>query len=118
MIWTSLAGPGMNLVLAYFAGLVQGLLEPQGLLGAFFFYLMWYNIVLAVFNLIPIPPLDGSKVLLGLLPPRIAWKLMPLERYGMVILLVLMVTGLLGRILGPAIMAIIGVIQMLVGIIA
>lgn len=118
MIWTSLAGPGMNLVLAYFAGLAQGLMKPTGLLAAFFFYLMWYNIVLAVFNLIPIPPLDGSKVLFGLLPPRIAWKLMPLERYGMVILLVLMVTGILGRFLGPAIRGIMGLIMLLVGIIA
>ncbi len=117
MIYTSLAGPGMNLVLAYFAGLFGALVGGSGLAGLFFFYLMWYNIVLAVFNLIPVPPLDGSKVLLGLLPPQMVVKILPLERYGTVILLILLVTGILGRVLIPLVLGIMGVINSLVGII-
>ena len=61
-----------------------------------FFYLVFIlSAGLAVFNLLPIPPLDGSKVLFSLLPDEAYWKLMRYERYGMVALMVLLLTGML-----------------------
>ncbi|MCL2840011.1 MAG: site-2 protease family protein [Defluviitaleaceae bacterium] len=64
------------------------------------------NIVLGVFNLIPIPPLDGSKVIAGILPERIYRALPPVGRYGMLVLLVLMLLGFTGRILSPIVEAV------------
>lgn len=57
------------------------------------------NIVLAILNLLPIPPLDGSRILTGILPNYWAWQYNRLERYGFIILLVLLYTNLLGKIL-------------------
>jgi Zn-dependent protease len=57
------------------------------------------NLVLALINLLPIPPLDGSRILTGILPSRLAWKYNQLERYGFIILLLLLASGALGAIL-------------------
>ena len=59
------------------------------------------NFGLGWLNLLPIPPLDGSKILAYFLPAHLAWRFMDLGRYGFVILLVLLVSGLLGKLLGP-----------------
>jgi len=61
------------------------------------------NIVLMAFNLLPVPPLDGSKVLFSLLPDQTYWKLMRYERYGMILLLVLVWTGVLRSPLSAAV---------------
>jgi len=58
------------------------------------------NLMLAVVNLLPIPPLDGSRILSWLLPSNLSWQYNQLERYGFIILLALLWTGLLGKILG------------------
>jgi Zn-dependent protease len=118
MILTSLAGPVMNLVLAYFAALIWPFSGANGWLGDFFFYLIWFNVVLGVFNLIPIPPLDGSKVLFGLLPNKWVVKLAPLQQYGNIALILLLLSGMLGRIMTPAIMAIMRGLDFMVGLIA
>lgn len=65
-----------------------------------FKYLVLFNIVLGIFNLIPIPPLDGSKVLGSLLPDEIEMKFMRIEKYGYLILLALLITGIIPRFLG------------------
>ena len=62
------------------------------------------NIVLMVLNLLPIPPLDGGRVVAGVLPPNIALPFMRLERFGMVIILLLLDSGILGIILWPIVM--------------
>ncbi len=74
------------------------------------------NIVLMVLNLLPIPPLDGGRVVAGILPPQLAMPYMQLERFGMVIILLLLVSGILGKILWPLVQHFVGIIGFLFGI--
>ncbi len=99
MMAVSLAGPGANFILALISTIALAfLLNLYGLgllgtpLGSIIQALILVNIILAVFNLLPIPPLDGSKILAGLLPGPQTW-LYKLEQYGIIILLVLVFTG-------------------------
>jgi len=68
------------------------------------------NIVLMVLNLLPIPPLDGGRVVAGVLPPRIALPFMQLERFGMIIILLLLVSGILGKIMWPIVMHFVNIV--------
>lgn len=104
MALTALAGPVSNVLLAYvavlFASASAAVYMCSGskvvyYLWLFFFYLEIMSAGLAVFNLFPIPPLDGSKVLFAVLPDVWYGKLMRYERFGMVLLAVLLLTGVL-----------------------
>lgn len=108
MIWVAVAGPGINLVLALLSGLFLRILitaepdlhGPMGIIGAGHPILLpivemlkisvLINIVLMVFNLLPIPPLDGGRVMVGLLPDRQAGLLSSVEPYGFFIILFLL----------------------------
>jgi Zn-dependent protease len=99
-IRVSLAGIAANLLLALFCALILGpvvLLERSGTSGVgmilyqVFYFGLYINLILAVFNLIPIPPLDGSHVVAHLLPPRLAMKYREMGRYGLGILMLLVV---------------------------
>lgn len=74
------------------------------------------NIVLMVLNLLPIPPLDGGRVVAGILPPKLAIPFMQLERFGMIIILLLLVSGILGKILWPIVMHFIKIIGIIFGL--
>ncbi len=107
-IWVAFAGPGSNLLQALLWALVLKLwfvLMPQGTMDQFVMQLcsagIMVNLMLMAFNLLPILPLDGGRILEGLLPPKFAWEFSRLEPYGMVILIVLMVSGLLGYLIHP-----------------
>ena len=110
MALTALAGPVSNVVLAYAAvvlcNFVIFLADRLGntwlllALAQFFVYVEIISAGLAVFNVFPIPPLDGSKVLFALLSDRAYDRLMRYERYGMGLLMVLLVTGAIDRPLG------------------
>ena len=107
MLWVAAAGPGTNLLMAVgWAALLKATtgMEP-GLLGAFLAGNaragIEINAVLMLLNLLPIPPLDGGRIAVSLLPHRLAWQFSKLEPYGLAILLVLLFTDILGRILGP-----------------
>jgi Zn-dependent protease len=98
MIWVAAAGPGMNLVLAVISAFV--LYATMNLSGVELSSLsnaltvsIEINLVLAVFNMLPIPPLDGSKILAPLLPTVLARPYLGLDRFGMTILLVLLVAA-------------------------
>ena len=96
----ALAGPASNLVMALIAAFVFRLLDATGigeqlpfLVTEVLFYFVLFNILLAIFNMIPIPPLDGSTLLWRFLPPQTVWQWRPvLTQYGFIILLVFIFT--------------------------
>ncbi len=128
MMWVSLAGPLTNLILAFiFACLLSLLIHtiPLDVLknnGIFEFFVRMLavgvviNCGLCWLNLLPIPPLDGSKVLAYFLPPSLAWKYMELGRYGFIILILLLATGALGVVLGPLVYGTNDVLLMALGL--
>ena len=96
MIWVAAAGPGMNVALAAISALgLAGLLAAGRTLPEWLPALLWssveINLVLAVLNLWPIPPLDGSKIAVGLLPPALALPLWRASRYGMMFLVAIFI---------------------------
>lgn len=102
MLWVSLAGPATNLLIAIATAAIWKLTEPRGFIAVgTLFYLFSINIILAVFNIIPVPPLDGSKILAGILPRKYMHIIFNLEKYGFIILILLMFTGVTGMILTP-----------------
>ena len=111
MAWVAVAGPLSNLLMAIFwalvarLGLAIGSGSPE--LALFLIYSgmagMFVNILLMVLNLLPLPPLDGGRVVSALLPGPMSWRYDRLEPYGFFILLGLLLTGILGKILWPAI---------------
>jgi Zn-dependent protease len=111
MLWVAAAGPASNLVMAIAWGILLGFVKRGIDAGdfpsaAYMFIDMAYvgitiNIVLMVLNLLPLPPLDGGRIAVSLLPQNLGMQLSRLEQYGFIILIVLMFMGILGKILSP-----------------
>lgn len=102
----SFAGPLSNFVLAGISALLLGLIGFSGgiftgILTAFLYYFAFYNVGLGIFNLFPVAPLDGFKVVSGILPRNLSYQWEQLASYGIFILLFLVLTNSLGRILFP-----------------
>jgi len=106
MVWVALAGPAMNIALAFVSAFLWKRLEaaPVGwepFVAAALETSLLVNVVLALFNMLPIPPLDGGRVAVGLLPDRLAFPLARFERKGMLLLVgLLVILPLVGRQFG------------------
>ncbi len=104
MMLVASAGPIMNLLVAFTATLIRSLAIPEGVVPNFYITeilngIIFINIYLALFNLIPVPPLDGSRILAGLFPS--SELIYQLERYGAIVLILLIFTGIVGLVLSP-----------------
>lgn len=102
IIWVGLAGPASNIIFAIILSLILKIFALNAFLYAIIIRLIFINVLLAVFNMIPIPPLDGSRVALGLLPWQLAVRYASLEPYGFIIIALLLFTGTLSIIIEPA----------------
>ena len=108
MLWISAAGPLSNMLLALMSGLLWRLMSNVGIeadqssmMGIFkimVFLSLQINLALAIFNILPIAPLDGSKILFGILPDRFAKHIYLLERYGPFILMGLILFGIFAKV--------------------
>ena len=117
MLWVALAGPATNLTLAVVSALLtkgiwmlatvlpysaaaEAILVP---VNSMLIASVWINLVLCIFNFLPIPPLDGSRILMGLLPNNLALSYMRIERFGFLIIIVLAFSGVLSKVIVPII---------------
>jgi Zn-dependent protease len=122
MLWVAAAGPAANLFMMFiWAGVMRlgmsmpesSLMLPMALMGKAGITI---NAVLMVLNLLPLPPLDGGRIAVSLLPPRLAYSYARVEPYGMFILIALLFTGLLNAVLWPLVNGAMGLVSSLFGL--
>ena len=109
MLWVALAGPISNILLAFLTAIVIVLVNQFQIVTGEWVKILWwtytYNIIFAIFNLLPIPPLDGGKVVSSLLPRRLAYTYERIEPYGTWIILALVWLGVVSMFIRPIEMA-------------
>lgn len=122
MLWVAAAGPASNLIMALFWALI---IKVATLMSGSYFALplhemgkagVMVNVVVMVLNLLPVPPLDGGRIAVSLLPNHAAYRFAQLEPYGMIILVVLLATHVLDYILWPIINTVLHLFSVLFGI--
>lgn len=106
MAWVALAGPASNLVMGIIWAIGLRLLAESGASASDFWARMaiagvQVNLILMALNLVPLPPLDGGRIVCSILPSRLAYQYSRIEPYGILILIVLMMTGMLWFVLEP-----------------
>jgi Zn-dependent protease len=124
MLWVAAAGPLSNvaqmLAWAAIAKLLIEFTSPTGLIAPLWLPValagIGTNIIFAILNLFPILPLDGGRILASLLPNKMSYAYQGTERYGMIILLLLIFTGVLGRLLSPLVEASVAAVASLFGL--
>ena len=130
MVWVALAGPAANLVMAFAWGVIGKLMLmlymqnlPYNFIQTLCTFLLtassfgiYINCILLVLNLLPLPPLDGSRVVSALLPRRLSYHYDRIEPYGIWILLALLVFGVLFHIIAPPVMFLRAMIHKMIGL--
>jgi Zn-dependent protease len=120
MVLVAAAGPLANLLMAFLWAIIIRLGIMLGDIGIALIFMgtvgIFINTLLMALNLLPLPPLDGGRVLAGLLPGPLAWKFSRIEPYGFLILIGLLVTGILGKILIPVIWLVISLLAPVTGL--
>jgi len=122
MFWVAAAGPGANLAMALFwaAILKMAWLMPENYFSLPMAHMakvgVGINISLMVLNLLPLPPLDGGRIAVSLLPHKLAWKFAQIERWGFPILLLLLFTGILGAVMNPLVILVARAIESIFGL--
>lgn len=105
MLWVALAGPAANLLMAILWVFSLRLFLESGMQETFWYEMamagVQVNLVLMALNLLPIPPLDGGRIVFSLLPNRLAWQYSKIEPYGLIIVIVLLVTDVLWILMRP-----------------
>ena len=106
MIWVGLAGPAANILFAILLSFILKFFALTGnlLLIKVLTTAIIINLVLAIFNILPIPPLDGSRVVMGMLPRELGIRYAKLEPYGFIIIFGLLYLGLIGSVIWPLVM--------------
>jgi Zn-dependent protease len=118
MFWVAAAGPGANLLMALMWAILlkfAGPLESPTFFGAMCVQGITINVVLMVLNLLPIPPLDGGRIMVSVLPDALAYRFAQLERFGFMVVILLMVTGMLTIVMNPLVDAAMGAIRVVFG---
>ncbi len=103
IIWIGLSGPLSNFIFAFLLSILLRLSASSELLRFICLNLIYINVILGIFNLIPIPPLDGSRILMGLLPENLSMRYANIEPYGFIIILALVWLGLFNLMVMPAV---------------
>ncbi|MFA5525021.1 MAG: site-2 protease family protein [Tissierellales bacterium] len=116
MVLVSLAGPISNFLIAILLGFILSLnIIKSAIVFKVLIITLWYNIMLGVFNLLPFPPLDGSKIIASLLPLKLEYYFYKYEKYLYLILIILIATNTIDRIMGPVIDAALNLLILLLG---
>ena len=123
MIWVALAGPGINLIQAIVWALLYVVYTDFGVTEKFFLAMckagVLSNVVMFAFNLFPLPPLDGGRIVVGLLPWKQAYQFSRIEPYGFFIVIALAVTGVVNHLwLDPVMSATFGLIEIMLKLIS
>ena len=122
MFWVAAAGPGANLIMAIGWALIfkLTLIMPEHYFSSPLLEMakvgILINLVLMVLNLMPVPPLDGGRIAISVLPNALAYNLAKLEPYGLLVIMLLMASGVLSSIMYPILGSIIGVLSFVFGI--
>lgn len=103
IIWVGASGPIANFIFALFLSILWRIIPTNPVINFILWTLITINVVLGVFNLIPIPPLDGSRVIMGLLPQGLASRYVMIEPYGFIIIILLIFLGLFNAIIEPTV---------------